>query len=45
MAVKTARLNMIGRVFIKYVKKASSWCKTTFKAGIQKQEWSQEKPE
>lgn len=31
--------------YIKFVKKANMWCKTTWnEKGIQKQEWSLEKP-
>ena len=41
---KKARMDMEGRTLIKWVKKAMSWCKTTFPSGVQKQEWSREKP-
>ena len=34
------------KVSIKYVKAASSWCRTTFnEKGKQVQEWSKDKPE
>lgn len=36
---------MIGKRFVKFVKKAKHWCVTTFPNGIQKQEWFATKPE
>lgn len=44
MANKNPTFNLRDKVYIKYVRKALSWCKTTFPDGIQKQEWSREKP-
>ena len=41
---KKARMDMEGKTLIKWVRKASNWCKTTFPSGVQKQEWSREKP-
>ena len=39
MSNKTVDLRMLGRVFVKYVKKAKRWCKTSFTEHGQKQEW------
>lgn len=43
MANKASKLE--GKRYVKWVKKAKHWCVTTFTNGIQKQEWTQEKPE
>lgn len=37
-------VEMVGKVFIKFVKKAKMWVKTTFPDGKQKQEWFSERP-
>lgn len=39
MRTKDINSKQIGRVLIKYVKKAKSWCRTTFSHDGQKQEW------
>lgn len=36
---KKARMDMVGKSSKKYVKKAHSWCITTWDNGLQKQEW------